>query len=159
MMAHMAGPLLSHVQARPPTERQRQILMLLNRPLPPTHRELGQLMGIKSTNGIACHLRSLERHGWITRSPLASRGNMLTPAGLAIIGAPAPTIAPVTCLCSADSVAETMHRFVLLFRRGETGPTLLLGRKNLSATNELGVGDIKFCPWCGKGITVPCSIP
>lgn len=34
---------------------------------PPTLREIGDHMGIKSTNGVADHLRALERKGYLVR--------------------------------------------------------------------------------------------
>lgn len=39
----------------------------------PTHRELGDLLGIASTNGIADHLRALARKGYVELRPLKSR--------------------------------------------------------------------------------------
>lgn len=41
---------------------------------PPTVREIGEHLGIRSPNGVACHLESLERHGHIQRIPRTSRG-------------------------------------------------------------------------------------
>jgi hypothetical protein len=42
--------------------------------MPPTLRELGSLIGITSTNGVADLLKKLERKGFIQRSSLKSRG-------------------------------------------------------------------------------------
>ena len=39
----------------------------------PTVREIGEHFGIKSPNGVMCHLRALERKGLIRRSPNRSR--------------------------------------------------------------------------------------
>lgn len=39
-----------------------------------THRELAAAMGILSPNGVAGHLRALERHGLIRRHPNKARG-------------------------------------------------------------------------------------
>lgn len=44
---------------------------------PPTIRELRDVLGIKSTHGIACHLEALERKGTIRRDPSVSRGLVL----------------------------------------------------------------------------------
>ena len=41
---------------------------------PPTFREIGLSMGIRSTNGVQDHLVALERKGWIRRNPGRSRG-------------------------------------------------------------------------------------
>ena len=40
---------------------------------PPTLRDLGERMGITSTNGVNDHLKALERKGWVTRAGLKSR--------------------------------------------------------------------------------------
>src|SRR5262249_54488693 len=40
---------------------------------PPTLREIGAHMGIRSTNGVNDHLRALERKGYLTREDMKSR--------------------------------------------------------------------------------------
>ena len=40
---------------------------------PPTLREIGARMGIRSTNGVNDHLRALERKGYLTREDMKSR--------------------------------------------------------------------------------------
>jgi repressor LexA len=60
------------------THRQRQALdfvtaCLDERGYPPTLREIGEHMGIGSTNGVNDHLRALERKGYIVREELKSR--------------------------------------------------------------------------------------
>src|SRR5258706_14531955 len=40
---------------------------------PPTLREIGESMGIKSTNGVNDHLRALERKGYLRREDMKSR--------------------------------------------------------------------------------------
>lgn len=44
---------------------------------PPTLREIGEHMGIKSTNGVSDHLKALERKGYLKKSSLRARA--LTP--------------------------------------------------------------------------------
>jgi repressor LexA len=44
-----------------------------DRGYPPTLREIGAHMGIKSTNGVNDHLRALERKGYLTREDMKSR--------------------------------------------------------------------------------------
>lgn len=44
----------------------------------PTVREIGQYMSIKSPNGVMCHLRALEKKGYIRRSANKSRSIELT---------------------------------------------------------------------------------
>jgi SOS-response transcriptional repressor LexA len=61
------------------TQRQQSILdfvvaFLRERGYPPTLREIGANLGIKSTNGVSDHLRALERKGYIVRSSMLSRG-------------------------------------------------------------------------------------
>lgn len=60
------------------TERQRQALdyiteCLTVRGYPPTLREIGEHMGIRSTNGVNDHLKALERKGYLVREELKSR--------------------------------------------------------------------------------------
>lgn len=60
------------------TERQRQALDYITeclnaRGYPPTLREIGEHMGIRSTNGVNDHLKALERKGYLVREELKSR--------------------------------------------------------------------------------------
>jgi repressor LexA len=60
------------------TARQKQVLDLITqcveeRGYPPTMREIGEAMGIRSTNGVNDHLKALERKGYLTRTGLKSR--------------------------------------------------------------------------------------
>lgn len=60
------------------TARQEQVLSFIrqsiqDRGYPPTLREIGAHMGIKSTNGVNDHLRALERKGYLTREDMKSR--------------------------------------------------------------------------------------
>jgi repressor LexA len=60
------------------TDRQREILTFIQRHIddngyPPTVREIGSAFGIRSTNGVADHLKSLERKGFLARGSLKSR--------------------------------------------------------------------------------------
>ncbi len=64
-----------------PTERQQQVLDFIRshtaaHGYPPTMREIGKHMGIRSTNGVNDHLRALERKGLIRRRDGLSRGNV-----------------------------------------------------------------------------------
>jgi SOS-response transcriptional repressor LexA len=65
------------------TEKQRAVLGFISqsvreRGYPPTVREIGAALGIKSTNGVNDHLTALERKGAIRRDPLVSRGITVT---------------------------------------------------------------------------------
>ncbi len=60
------------------TARQREILdyitaSIVERGYPPTIREIGREMGIRSTNGVNDHLKALERKGHLKRDDLKSR--------------------------------------------------------------------------------------
>ncbi len=60
------------------TTRQSEILEYITRSIqvngyPPTIREIGRHMGIKSTNGVNDHLKALERKGYLDRTDLKSR--------------------------------------------------------------------------------------
>jgi repressor LexA len=60
------------------TQRQQMVLdyirqSISDRGYPPTLREIGLQMGIRSTNGVNDHLRALERKGYLTREDMKSR--------------------------------------------------------------------------------------
>ncbi|MGF1511128.1 MAG: transcriptional repressor LexA [Myxococcota bacterium] len=60
------------------TPRQQEILSFISRRIeeqgyPPTIREIGEEMGIRSTNGVNDHLKALERKGYLRREGLKSR--------------------------------------------------------------------------------------
>lgn len=60
------------------TARQAQVLSLIrssldDRGYPPSVREIGESMGIKSTNGVNDHLKALIRKGYIERDGRGSR--------------------------------------------------------------------------------------
>jgi repressor LexA len=62
----------------PLTDRQRAVLSFISesierRGYPPTLREIGEHMGIRSTNGVNDHLKALEKKGYLEREDLKSR--------------------------------------------------------------------------------------
>jgi hypothetical protein len=64
------------------TQRQRQILTIIRqhvetRGYPPTVRDIGLATGIGSPNGVLCHLKALEKKGFLARSHNRSRGMKL----------------------------------------------------------------------------------
>lgn len=75
------------------TPRQYQVLEYIrqsirDRGYPPTLREIGSHMGIRSTNGVNDHLRALESKGYLTREDMKSRSlrpTNLSPAGAEIL--------------------------------------------------------------------------
>lgn len=77
------------------TQRQQQALdyirqCIAERGYPPTLREIGTHMGIRSTNGVNDHLRALERKGFLSRDDMKSR-------------ALRPTIPPDACAAPGQS--------------------------------------------------------
>jgi SOS-response transcriptional repressor LexA len=62
------------IQLRPLTRREEEILALIEcRPVPPSIRDLCRDLGLRSTNGVFQHLKSLERKGAIRREPFEAR--------------------------------------------------------------------------------------
>src|SRR5512146_3423963 len=60
------------------TDRQLEVLRFIARQIeecgyPPTIREIGEALDIRSTNGVNDHLKALERKGCLTRDPVKSR--------------------------------------------------------------------------------------
>jgi repressor LexA len=60
------------------TQRQKMVLEFIQTTIdtdgyPPTLREIGNFMGIRSTNGVNDHLRALERKGYLKREDMKSR--------------------------------------------------------------------------------------
>jgi repressor LexA len=54
---------------------------ITDRGYPPTLREIGNFMGIRSTNGVNDHLRALERKGYLAREDMKSRALRPTRGG------------------------------------------------------------------------------
>jgi repressor LexA len=70
----------------PLTARQAEILsfvvdFIARTGQPPTVREIGRHFGIRSVNGVVCHLRALERRGVIRREPTMPRGIVVLQPG------------------------------------------------------------------------------
>src|SRR5437867_11254943 len=78
------------------TERQREIYDFIqdkieSRGYGPTVREIGEAFGIKSPNGVMCHLKALEKKGLIKREGFSARAIQLLDhhaesAGLPFLG-------------------------------------------------------------------------
>src|SRR5687768_13344523 len=84
------------------TKRQEQTLDFIrssieSRGYPPTLREIGEHMGIRSTNGVNDHLRALERKGYLRREDMKSRA-------LKLVEDAAPT--PLRAVGSDDDVID-----------------------------------------------------
>ena len=73
------------------TDRQREILSFIvketeNRGFPPTIREIGEEMDIRSTNGVNDHLKALERKGYLNRGEQQSRSLVPTKRARMVLG-------------------------------------------------------------------------
>jgi repressor LexA len=109
------------------TKRQEQTLEFIResikgRGYPPTLREIGEHMGIRSTNGVNDHLRALERKGYLRREDMKSRALRLMgeeeSASVAEASAPLEDIIPVPVLgrvaaglplMAEENVIDTVH--------------------------------------------------
>lgn len=89
------------------TRRQREILDFINRKIesrgfPPTIRDIGSAFEIKSPNGVMCHLKALEKKGFIHRQGKSARAIQLSSRqapthsipfkGLVAAGPPIPAV-------------------------------------------------------------------
>jgi repressor LexA len=75
------------------TDRQLEVLRFIAREIdqrgyPPTIREIGEALDIRSTNGVNDHLKALERKGFLTRDPVKSRALIPTEASRSVLGGP-----------------------------------------------------------------------
>ena len=111
--------------ARGLTNRQREVLAHIRAALertgrPPTLRELGARLGIRSTNGVRDHLEALVAKGYLARDPHSARGLRLLQAPPT--AAPAPGVRRVPLL---GGVAAGKP----LFADQELGDALLLDER------------------------------
>jgi repressor LexA len=77
------------------TDRQLEVLRFIARQIedagyPPTIREIGEALEIRSTNGVNDHLKALERKGYLTRDPVKSRALIPTSQAREALGNGAP---------------------------------------------------------------------
>jgi len=109
------------------TERQKEIYQFIRQKIEsrgygPTVREIGEAFGIRSPNGVMCHLKALEKKGLITREEHSARAIQLVdhrpPAqGLPFLGAVAAG-APIQVSdqnerLEVDQMFSGPNRFVL----------------------------------------------
>ena len=99
------------------TKRQKMVLDFINRTIsskgyPPTLREIGAHMGIRSTNGVNDHLRALERKGYLKREDMKSRAlrpvdsiSGDNPVRLPVVG----RIAAGAPLLAEENIEETIN--------------------------------------------------
>ena len=138
------------------TKRQREIYEHLkdkiqNRGYGPTVREIGDAFGIKSPNGVMCHLKALERKGLIRRESNMSRAICLSDASqkrfsLPLVGTPTSG-SPIQAAVSSDEQVEFEHIF-----SGEDKACL---RIKGAAFSSLGITDGDFLIISRGGVAEP----
>src|SRR5438874_3362721 len=92
------------------TERQREIYDFIRdkietRGYGPTVREIGQEFGIKSPNGVMCHLKALEKKGLIKREGFSARAIQLLDRQPHSVGL--PFLGVVAAGSPTEAVAQT----------------------------------------------------
>jgi repressor LexA len=123
------------------TERQREVLDFIEAKIardgyPPTIREIGDHMRIRSTNGVSDHLKALQRKGFLSRTESKSRA--CVPLQPSRAGVTAPT-GPSSGYAPGSSGPSSGYA------PGSSGPTLsssapgpsLVGRGRLQGRPEL----------------------
>lgn len=107
------------------TDRQRAVLSFIEGCIdehgcPPTMREIGQALGIRSTNGVNDHLKALERKGYLQRQYLKSRALQPADAGPMVSVPVLGDVAAGVPLLAVEQVHETLKLDgALLGNRGE----------------------------------------
>ncbi|MGC3998282.1 MAG: transcriptional repressor LexA [Anaeromyxobacter sp.] len=82
------------------TDRQLEVLRFIARQIedngyPPTIREIGEALDIRSTNGVNDHLKALERKGFLSRDPVKSRALIPTSAAREVLGDAPSNVVPI----------------------------------------------------------------
>jgi repressor LexA len=101
------------------TQRQKMVLEFIQNTInvdgyPPTLREIGNFMGIRSTNGVNDHLRALERKGYLTRKDMKSRTLRPTAAVERLLKS--SSIRPIDDNAEDDDFANDMIEIPILGR-------------------------------------------
>ena len=123
------------------TERQLAILGYIaehiqQQRFPPTIREIGMAMGIRSTNGVNDHLKALERKGYLARGEMKSRALVPTPKAwdaLALSGPVENAVSlPAPAAARPTLVREDFLEVPLLGKVAAGAP--ILAEENLDST-------------------------
>ncbi|MGC1274748.1 MAG: transcriptional repressor LexA [Planctomycetaceae bacterium] len=101
------------------TERQKEIYdfvrdKIVNRGYGPTVRDIGAHFGIRSPNGVMCHLKALEKKGLIAREPGKSRAIQLSDPPRARTSLPLVGLVAAGAPVLAEEQSETVD-FAPLF--------------------------------------------
>jgi repressor LexA len=115
------------------TERQREVYEFIRekihgRGYGPTVREIGEEFEIVSPNGVVCHLRALEKKGFITREPNRSRAIQLATEPAELRGLP----------LAGRIAAGVLHEAVEQNERIDFGAMFRTGDKNVFALEVSG---------------------
>lgn len=99
------------------TDRQFEVLKFIADQIeecgyPPTIREIGEALDIRSTNGVNDHLKALERKGFLTRDPVKSRALIPTPKGRELLGQEARKHSNVVPFAKPSSQKAALGRLV-----------------------------------------------
>ncbi|MDX9721423.1 MAG: transcriptional repressor LexA [Myxococcota bacterium] len=158
------------------TQRQQQILDFIiaqteAKGYPPTIREIGEHMQIKSTNGVSDHLRALMNKGYLVRDESKSRA--LRPAASLMIPKPVAPTLPVRHVPVLGSIAagqpitafedgdERLAIDVNLFRRANEEVFALRVKGDSMIDDAILNGDLVFVrkqETAGKGEIVAAII-
>src|SRR3954467_14636417 len=76
---------------------------------PPTIRDIGAAFDIKSPNGVMCHLKALEKKGFIVRDGNSARAIRLTNRPTVKIGLPFKGLVPAGSPISAEAQDERLN--------------------------------------------------
>jgi repressor LexA len=104
----------------PITQRQQEILEFIRmkietRGFPPSIREIGTAFNIVSPNGVMCHLKALEKKGYIERNKgiddQKSAARAITIPGMRTAGASFPMLGLVAAGTAVEAVPQQNERF------------------------------------------------
>lgn len=126
-----------------PTTRQMAIYEFIrdkirSRGFGPTVREIGTAFKIRSPNGVVCHLKALERKGYITRGKNMSRAIELTTEPAHLSGLPMAGLVAAGTLRPAEEQAERID-FADLFSRDNHFVLKVMGDSMIDA--QIADGD------------------
>jgi repressor LexA len=128
---------------QPLTARQQEALDLIAESLavrgyPPTLREIGERMGIRSTNGVNDHLKALERKGYLAREDLKSRALRPTDrrpsSTIRVLGQDKPVEFDRLLLAGCDDVIAIVARNGAMLLAGVLDGGIVFVRTDATAT-------------------------
>lgn len=114
----------------PITQRQQEILEFIRmkietRGFPPSIREIGQAFNIVSPNGVMCHLKALEKKGYIERNKgiddQKSAARAITIPGMRTAGASFPMLGLVAAGTGLEAVPQNERLDLWNFFAGKDG--------------------------------------